>query len=79
MDEKAKTCFAYKSGKCRILDINRCEGSDCGFCKTDEMVKQERAETLAIIEAMEPMNRDAIDEKYFKGQIAAGFYKSGTA
>ena len=79
MDEKAKACFAYKSGKCRIMDINRCEGSSCGFCKNAEQVNQERAESLAIIEAMDPMHRDAIDEKYFKGQIAAGAYQSGTA
>ncbi|ADI00500.1 hypothetical protein [Salisediminibacterium selenitireducens] len=79
MDERAKTCFAYKSGKCRILDINRCEGSSCGFCKTEEQVMQERAESLAIIETLEPMHRDAIHEKYLNGQIGAGFYKNGTA
>lgn len=64
-----KNCFAYKNNKCSILELRKCEGTDCGFYKTHEEFKLGQKKALERILSLDKDKRDYIIETYYGGKI----------
>jgi hypothetical protein len=67
MDER--DCFAYKNKRCTILKSNKCEGTECGFYKTQEEFKLGQKKALERILSLNKDKRDYIIETYYGGKI----------
>ena len=67
MDEvvkKEQDCFAYKNGKCKILRVSKCEGTDCSFFKTLPELQMDRQKAFEHIQALDVNIRNEIIDLY---------------
>ncbi|RMD03223.1 hypothetical protein D9O40_03520 [Clostridium autoethanogenum] len=63
------SCFALRRGKCSILDVKKCEGSDCNFYKTEAQVKKERKKVFGRIKTLDRHIQIHISETYYGGKM----------
>lgn len=70
--QKGKTstgCFASRKGKCSVLNVSKCEGSSCGFYKTEEQIQQERKLTFKRIKSLDRGTQMHIAESYYGNKM----------
>ena len=63
-------CFAYKNnGRCKALKLKKCEGTDCGFYKTEEQLNSERKKVIKRIKSLDKEHQKHIIDTYYKGKL----------
>lgn len=70
--QKKKTsmgCFASRKGKCSVLNVSKCDGSSCGFYKTEEQIQQERNLTFKRIKSLDKGAQMHIAESYYGNKM----------
>lgn len=62
--KREQDCFAYKNGKCKILRVLTCEGTNCSFYKTLSELQMDRQKALEHIQALDVTTRNEIIDLY---------------
>lgn len=63
------SCFASRKGKCSVLNVSKCDGSSCGFYKTEEQIQQERKLTFKRIKSLDKGTQMHIAESYYGNKM----------
>lgn len=70
MEEKiVESCFAYREGKCNILNVKECEGCECNFFKTWMQSKRDRKRALERICSLDKIAQKNIIQNYYGGKM----------
>lgn len=67
MEKAAKTCFAYRKGRCNALKSIECEG--CSFFKTRGEYREGKKQTLKRISTLDKATQMNIMETYYGGKM----------
>lgn len=63
-----KKCFAYDNGKCKILQIRKCEGPECNFLKTKKEFDEGHLRALKRIKDLDEIDRRNILRIYYPNE-----------
>ncbi|SHH58940.1 hypothetical protein SAMN02745207_01623 [Clostridium grantii DSM 8605] len=62
-------CFAIRKGRCTVLNVQKCVGSKCSFCKTRTQFQQDREKALKRISTFDGVTIRHISETYYDGKL----------
>lgn len=62
-------CFAYREGKCNILNVRECEGYECSFFKTWKQSKKDKKRALDRIRSLDREMQRSIIQNYYGGKM----------
>lgn len=62
-------CFALRRGRCSVLNVKKCNDSDCSFFKTEAQLKEDRKKALKHISSLDEVTQRHIAESYYGNKM----------
>lgn len=62
-------CYALRKGRCKVLNVKKCEGPNCVFNKTEMQLKENKQKAMEKIKSLSLDKQMHISKEYYEGKM----------